>query len=127
MLVKRPNLRNFLVSHLFNAVLQGILPPGSRIIEGKLARELGVAQGTLREALQELEHQGLVRRFERRGTFVTKLTLKDVEDIYVVRLALEPLAAFLALPYIQPEDLKQLIEMLDSMRRAAGERDFVNM
>ena len=94
--VKRTNLRADITALLFDAILRGELGPGQRILEGKLARELGVAQSTLREALQQLEHQGLVRKSDRRGTFVTKLGVNDLEDLYLVRLELEPLAASLA-------------------------------
>src|SRR2546422_2356219 len=63
--VKRSSLRTHLTSQLFDAILRGELRPGERIVEGKLARELGVAQSTLREALQQLEYQGLVTKSDR--------------------------------------------------------------
>ena len=58
---KRGALRNRLTAHLFDAILHGELSAGERIVEGKLAQQLGVAQSTVREALQQLEHQGLLR------------------------------------------------------------------
>jgi DNA-binding GntR family transcriptional regulator len=80
-LVNRTNTRRQIVEHLFDAIRQGELKPGDRIGEVNLARQLGVGQSTLREALQELEHQGLVTKHENRATFVSTLTTKDVEDI----------------------------------------------
>ena len=94
--LKRGILRRRLATHLYDAILRAELRPGERIVEGRLARQLWVAQGSLREALQELEHQGLVTKQGNRGTFVFKLAAEDVEDIYVVRQQLEPLAARLA-------------------------------
>ncbi|HEX5482570.1 MAG TPA: GntR family transcriptional regulator [Terriglobia bacterium] len=123
--IKRSNLRGQLSGHLFDAILHGELKPGERIIEGALAKALGVAQSTLREALQQLEHQGLVSKRDRRGTFVTKLTVQDMEDIYVVRLELEPLAASLAQPRMTAKDFSQLAEMISQMRKASTRRDFV--
>jgi DNA-binding GntR family transcriptional regulator len=125
--VKRSSLRTHLTSQLFDAILRGELRPGERIVEGKLARELGVAQSTLREALQQLEYQGLVTKSDRRGTFVTNLTVKEMEGLYVVRLELEPLAAALACERMIPEHFGQLEHTLEEMREAGGEQAFVRL
>jgi len=125
--VRRTNLRADITAHLFDAILGGELGPGQRIVEGKLARELGVAQSTLREALQQLEHQGLVRKSERRGTFVTRLTVKDMEDLYLVRLELEPLAASLACTRMNSEQFEQMKAALEEMRGWGRERAFVEL
>jgi DNA-binding GntR family transcriptional regulator len=124
--LKRGNLRTHLTSHLFDAILRSELSPGERIVEGKLARELGVAQSTLREALQQLEHQGLVTKSERRGTFVTRLTVQDLEDLYQVRLQLEP-AAELACRKTKREHFQQLAGALERMHAAGRERAFVDL
>ena len=113
--VPRATLRSKVVAHLFDAILRRELRPGDRIVEGKLARRLGVSQSTLREALQQLEHQGLVTKHENRGTFVTQLNAEDIEGIYVVRLALEPLAAFLARQQWTPDHQARLAELLEEM------------
>lgn len=122
--VPRVTLRSKVATHLFDAILRRELPPGDRIVEAKLARRLGVAQSTLREALQELEHKGLVTKHENRGTFVTRLTAQDIEDVYVVRLELEPLAAALAQPHWSSEQHARLADLLEDMRRASDRRDF---
>ncbi len=125
--IHRGNLRTRLTAWLFDAILRGDLAPGARIVEGKLARQLEVAQTTLREALQELEHQGLVTKSERRGNFVTRLTPKDMEDIYVVRLALEPVAAALAHSRMTSDDHRQLAHILDEMRNASQRREYLQV
>ncbi len=125
--VKRSSLRTHLTSQLFDAILRGELRPGERIVEGKLARELGVAQSTLREALQQLEYQGLVTKSDRRGTFVANLTVKEMDSLYVVRLELEPLAAALACERMKPEHFGQLEHALEEMREAGGEQAFVRL
>ena len=125
--VRRGSLRAQLTQTLFEAILHGELQPGERIIEGRLARQLGVAQSTLREALQELEHQGLVTKSDRRGSYVTKLTVGDMEDIYVVRLGLEPLAASLACERMAEGDFEALDRILNSMQEATARRDFVEL
>ncbi|MFB3923358.1 MAG: GntR family transcriptional regulator [Terriglobia bacterium] len=122
--VPRNTLRSRISGHLFDAILRHELRPGDRIVEAKLARRLGVAQSTLREALQELEHKGLVTKRENHGTFVSRLTAKDVEDVYVVRLELEPLAAALAHQHWTAEHDSHLAGVLEEMKKAGEERDF---
>jgi DNA-binding GntR family transcriptional regulator len=125
--VKRTNLRADITSYLFDAILRGELGPGERIVEGKLARLLGVAQSTLREALQQLEHQGLVRKSDRRGTFVSRLSVRDLEDLYVVRLELEPLAASLACTRMSAEHFEQIEAALAEMQQWGQKRAFVKL
>ncbi len=125
--LKRGSLRKYLSRHLHDAILEGELRPGDRIVEGKLARQLGVAQGTLREALQELEHQGLVTKQDHRGTFVTKLTAQEIEGIYVVRSELEPIAAALARQRLTSEHVGQLVHLVETMRVAGQAGDFVQL
>src|SRR5712692_113781 len=125
--LKRGTLRRRVAAHLHDAILHGELRPGERIVEGKLARELRVAQGTLREALQELEHQGLVTKHDNRGTFVSELTTREIEDIYIVRCALEPLAAALACERLTPEHLAQLNTQVEKMKNAGEAHDFVEL
>jgi DNA-binding GntR family transcriptional regulator len=121
-LTKRSNLAEQITGRLFEAILQGELKPGERIIETKMASQLGVGQSTFREALQALEHRGLVTKDH--GTFVTKLTPQDVELLFTVRLALEPLAASMACGKLTPTQIGQLELFLDEMKRARQRRDF---
>ena len=125
--LKRGSLRRRLAAHLYDAILKGELRPGERIVEGKLARQLSVAQGSLREALQELEHQGLLTKHDHRGTFVSKLTGSEIEDIYVVRRQLEPLAAELARRRATPEELAQVQSLVDKMEAAGQQHRYVEL
>jgi len=125
--MKRGTMRSQLSDHLFDAILHGELRPGDRIVEGKLARHLEVGQSTLREALQELEHRGLLTKNDNRGTFVTKLTTKEVEGIYAVRLELEPLAASLAHSRLTPEHVSRLTGFLDRMESARRQHDIIDL
>lgn len=126
-LSKRPNLRIQITDRLFDAILRGELNPGDRIIENKLARQLRVGQSTLREALQALEHQGLITKMDNRGTFVTKLTAKDVEGMYMVRLELEPLAAALTHKRLQSQHYAKLESLLMEMEAARQNQDFIEL
>lgn len=120
----RRTIRSQVTARLFEAILSGELRPGDRIIETKLARQLGVGQSTLREALQDLEYRDLVTKHANRGTYITGLTEKAVEDMYSVRLELEPMAAELARKRITKENLEEFHEILTKMAEAGRTQNF---
>ena len=78
-------------------IFNGDLRPGERVVEQKFARQFGVGQNAIREALIELAHLGFVRRVPTKGTYVTKVTPEDAVKIARVRRALEGLAIELIL------------------------------
>jgi DNA-binding GntR family transcriptional regulator len=101
-------------------ILGGRLHPGERIVETRLARQLGVGQPTVREALIVLEHEGLVVRKPNCGCSVTKLSRKEINQVYRVRLELESLAAELAAESAGESDSGALIGALRRLRNAAS-------
>ncbi|MCI0662949.1 MAG: GntR family transcriptional regulator [Acidobacteria bacterium] len=104
------------------------LNPGDRVVEQKIAREMGVGQNAVREALIELSHLGFVRRIPNVGTFVTELTQADAEKLSPVRTALETLVIDLLALRLQREDLDlgEAEELLRKMRESAVSRDIVS-
>jgi len=72
------------------------LPPGGRISEASLTRRFDLRQAAVRSALQRLMQEGLVEKADERNLRVAPLTLKDVQDIYSLRIIVEPKAAELA-------------------------------
>src|SRR5262245_5938076 len=112
-----------IVSSMREAIISGAIKSGEQIVEGKLAQELGVGQGLVREALIELEHQGFVQRTPFSGTQVTELTLQDAQQIYDLRIELEPLAFFLAGPNAHGQHLAELKAMADNARIASKAGD----
>jgi DNA-binding GntR family transcriptional regulator len=114
-----------IVTTLREAILSGGILSGDQIVEGKLAQQLGVGQGLIREALIELEHQGFVQRTPFAGTQVTSLTLQDAQQIYDLRIELEPLAFFLAGPNLNGQHMSELREMAERSKIAsqAGDLD----
>ena len=105
-----------IVSSLREAIISGAIRSGEQIVEGKIAQQLGVGQGLIREALIELEHQGFVQRTPFAGTQVTELTIQDAKHIYDIRIELEPLAFFLAGPQAVGQHIAELREMAEKTR-----------
>ncbi len=112
-----------IVASLREAMISGAIRSGEQIVEGKIAQQLGVGQGVIREALIELEHQGFVQRTPFAGTQVTELTLKDAQQIYDVRIELEPLAFFQAGQNAQAQHISELTEMAGKAKIASEAGD----
>ena len=100
-------------------IVAGDLRPGERIVESRIAREIGVGQPTVREGLVELEHQGLVSRKANQGCVVTNLTRNEIAQILRVRAELEILAVDLALESASDADIHNLVAITGDMKAAA--------
>jgi DNA-binding GntR family transcriptional regulator len=121
--LRRVVLKDRVSELIKDAILSGKLEPGDRIVEMKLAADLGVATTSVREALFELEAQGFVTRFTNKGTFVTQLTKDDIAQIIRVRHELEGLATELAEQRATPEDVGELRTSVAEMEDAARKSD----
>jgi DNA-binding GntR family transcriptional regulator len=102
-----------------DAIMSGRLNPGDRIIEQQWASFLGIGQPTLREALKELEFQGLVSRNSYRGTYVTRLETDDYRKLLEVRLPLEVMAIERAALRVDAEAAADLTALVDRLTRSA--------
>jgi DNA-binding GntR family transcriptional regulator len=119
----RANLREQIKDVLLQRIVEGSYPPGSRIVETRVAQELGVSQGPVREALRDLEQLGCVVHEPYRGCSVRAFSVDELLDAFPVRAALEALAARLAAERITDDELDALDELLDRMRLAARRGD----
>lgn len=97
------------------SIISGELRGGDRIIEQKWAGRLGIGQPTLREALHELEHQGLLRKTPQRGTYVIQLSPEDFRLIQEVRIPLEAIAVGKAAENFTPEADREFTAIVESM------------
>ena len=109
--VYRP-LRDVVSDVLRQAIKDGVLKPGERLMEIRLAEELGVSRTPIREAIRKLEQEGFVVMVPRRGTYVADISLKDISQVFEIRGALEELAAGLAAERITPDELERLERIL---------------
>lgn len=114
-------IKNTLAEKLRQEVLNGSLKPGERIVEGKWAAKFGVAQASIREAINILAQAGFVSKAPGHSARVIHLTEHDVAHIYVLRGAIEGLAARLAVQ-AQP-NLRVLQATMDCMRESARSGD----
>jgi len=104
-------------------IVAGDLNPGDRIVESRMARQIGVGQPTVREALVALEHQGLVVRKANQGCVVTSLTRAEISQILRIRAVLETLAVELAAESGADSDIQKLLDLTEGMKEAGRIRD----
>jgi DNA-binding GntR family transcriptional regulator len=122
-LVPRPSLREQIKDVILQRIVEGSLEPGSRIVETRVAQELGVSQGSVREALRDLEQLGCVVHEPGRGCSVRAFSIEELLEAFPVRAALEALAARLAAERITRAELAELEQLLERMRTAARRGD----
>lgn len=105
-------LREIVFEAIREAIINGILKPGERLMEIQLAEEMGVSRTPVREAIRKLELEGFVVMIPRKGAYVAGLSMKDIADVFEIRAALEGLAAGLAAERITEEELEELERLL---------------
>lgn len=108
-----------LTSLIFDKIREDILSdfymPGDKIVEAKLAEELGVSRTPVREALKQLELDGLVDNIPNRGVVVKGISKQDIQDIYTIRVAIEGIAARWAVQRMDDQVIEDLKEIYDLM------------
>lgn len=112
-------LKENVYRRLRDAILNGELVSGERIYEARIAKEFGISRAPIREALKSLEGEGLIETRSRRGSYVCKLSEKDIWEVYSLRAALESLAFRLASKNITPEKVNDLRQIIAEMENGA--------
>lgn len=100
-------------------IMSGELLPGTQLAPADLAQRHGMSRTPVRDALNSLAQEGLIEVVPRRGYFVSRITVGDVEDVFQLRLILETAAADLATPRIGADDIDRLAHL--SSRYVAGD------
>ncbi len=108
---------------LIQAILEGEIKAGDRLVETRLQSLFDISRTPLREAFRELEKKGLVDIVPRKGTFVKKVTKSEIKSQFPVRAALEALAAKLAFVNNREETATRLSRALDHMAAAVKAKD----
>jgi DNA-binding GntR family transcriptional regulator len=106
-------LRQQVLDGLRQAIIEGRLAPGARLTERELTEMMGVSRTVIREALRQLESEGLVAIIPNKGPVVRELSLAEAKDLYHIRAVLEGLAARLFIENAGEAQVKQLAQALD--------------
>jgi len=114
------SLRDRISESIRDSIIEGKLEPGARLAEPEVAQQLGVSRTPLREAFLQLEAEGFLTVNPRKGAVVSELSLKDAEETYQIKVALEALAAKLATKSISEYEIKKLKEFNEKMRKIAN-------
>ena len=116
-ILARHTTQESVADYLRTLILSHQLSPGERLVQSELAKDLGVSRTPIREAFHQLASEGLVTISAYKGASVADFSLRELEEIYCVRIALEGYAAFLATQLITQDDLKQLEELVHQMKK----------
>ena len=122
---EKATLQYRVTSKLREAILRGEFAKGERLIQEEWAEKLGVSRMPIREALRQLEMEGLVRIEPHRGAIVLPVSVEDVEEIYFLRALLEGIAVEKGLPYLDQEDLEELEQLVEKMESLPAEETSV--
>lgn len=113
-------LRAHILKAVRGQILCGKYKPGDRLNESHIAREFNTSRIPVREALSQLQEQGLVMNLERRGMFVMRLTETEVQQINSLRIVLEAEAMRLARAHMTPEGKAELTSLVEQMEAWEG-------
>jgi DNA-binding GntR family transcriptional regulator len=124
----RPSLAELAHQAIRESVLSGAIPMGERIVETRVAEQLGISRAPIREALRRLAEERLVIERPRRGTFVREITASDFIDIYNVRIAIETGAIRLATRRrASTEPIEETIEQMAAAAELGEEQEVINL
>lgn len=121
--LKREILSEQVVRIISDGLLSERFQPGVRLVESDIAQQLGISRSPVREALAELEKQGLVDRKTGRGATVRQWTVRDIEEVFYVRSELEGCAVRLATERVRRRDLEGLNTIVARMWEAVKAND----
>ncbi len=120
-------LRRQVLDELRQSIIVGRLKPGDRLVERELISMLGVSRTVIREALRQLESEGLVAIIPNKGPVVRTLTLEEARDLYAIRAVLEGLAAHLFVEQADDAQISRLEHALSVVETAYDSGDVENM
>jgi len=112
---------------LRDRIVQGKMPPGTRLVEVDLAQQFDSSRTPVREALKRLSAEGLVSIDPARGMVVREVDPVEAEEIYVIREVIDGLAGRLAAPRVTDDDMTRLRVLMDTQRECVQDGDWLEM
>lgn len=116
-------LGNIVYESLKESILNGSLKPGEKLMESRIAEDLGVSRTPVREAIRKLEKEKYVKMIPRKGAYVEDLTMEDILEVLEIRIVLEGLASKLAARNITDEMKLKIQRNIESFDNASTELD----
>ena len=116
--IKPSTMKHKVVDLIRDAIIRGDLAPSEHLTEASLSEQLAVSRAPIREALRQLELEGLITSLPNRGCFVTEFTEQDVAEVFSLRATLECMAIEWAMRKLTAEDFRALHEAIEAERQA---------
>jgi len=116
-------LGNIVYESLKESILNGSLKPGEKLMESRIAEDLGVSRTPVREAIRKLEKEKYVKMIPRKGAYVEDLTMEDILEVLEIRIVLEGLASKLAARNISEEMKDRIRKNMENFDSASSELD----
>ena len=121
----RKYLRDVVFESLKDAIMNGKLEQGKMITEQQISREFGISRTPVREALYKLTATGLIRIRPHKGFLISKWSIKEIRDVFEIRIVLERLAVELFIRNYYQENLAELENIIRKMEKAVQENNFM--
>lgn len=125
MIENRDTLHLKVCNIIREAILKGELKPGQRLKQSDLADAMGVSRMPIREALQKLEVEGLIKLEPHKGAVVKSIEVGDIEEIYALRTELEKMAVYQSVEHLTDEDHQQLTTLVEQMEASEDVDEFI--
>ena len=122
-IVHREELSEMVYNSIKEMILTNQLSTGEKIVQEKIASQLGVSRSPLLAALAKLEREMLITIIPRKGAFVRKLSIKEFVDLYEIRLRLEPLGAYESALRRSDKQLQELKNLLTECEKSMAKAD----
>lgn len=118
----KQSLKNLAYESIKTAIVKGDLPPGRRLLEAEIAAQMGISRGPVREAIRQLDQEGLTYSHPNRGTVVLEMDPKETEKVFVpTRRIIEEYVAEIAAEKLTHEDYENLEAIIRQMETADSE------
>jgi len=118
-----PSLDKLAYEKIKEAILTFQFLPNQALVEGELASQLGISKTPVRDALMQLEKEGLVARIPYKGTYVSDINNQDMANIFQIRIVLEGLAIHLATDNLTEEDFARMEQSILDYAKALQDKD----
>lgn len=124
---KLASLPDQVYEYLRHAIIAAQLLPGEKLVELEIAAQMGTSQGPVREALQRLERDGLVERRARSATFVTRISIDEMYELFSIRSEIEGFAARRTAQQITEEQCKILDDLIQKMAQVGSLKEIITL